>query len=220
MKSEEFVLKTRVLAFAADQRLKQDHEDVLLPAHPQELYPSEKELGQILNHKIIRPFTIQCRRNWLIFFVMGSLLREDDGAIQFWRLKDYLRNEFEYAQHWSDEMWKSRTAGGGTSHVTFLVDGAHISLHPIIMHSWCGCSDSLRFSLPLLAVPLLSYRPVHPPGLHLIFPWCGGQVPCALSLMRTLAPLPSMTLSQVMSPTCTSQSWTRMTLSTMTTPSA
>ena len=64
----------------------------------------------------------------------------------------------------------------------------------------------------------------------------GRQVLCALSLMRTLAPLPSTTLSQVMSPTtCTSQRplnytprnppartgpWTRMTLGAMTTPSA
>ena len=39
--------------------------------------------------------------------------REEDGAIQLWRLKDDLRNEFENSQHWSDEMWKSEMAGGG-----------------------------------------------------------------------------------------------------------
>ena len=27
--------------------------------------------------------------------------------------KDYLRNEFEHSQYWSDEMWKSKMAGGG-----------------------------------------------------------------------------------------------------------
>ena len=27
-------------------------------------------------------------------------------------LKDYLRNEFENSQHWSDEMCKSKMAGG------------------------------------------------------------------------------------------------------------
>ena len=43
----------------------------------------------------------------------GDLLREEDGAIDFWRLKDCLRNHFEQSQHWSDEMWKSRVAGGG-----------------------------------------------------------------------------------------------------------
>ena len=28
-------------------------------------------------------------------------------------LKDYLRNDFENSRHWSDEMWKSKMAGGG-----------------------------------------------------------------------------------------------------------
>ena len=43
----------------------------------------------------------------------GPLPREEDGAIEFWRLKDDLRNEFEHSQYWSDEMWKSKMAGGG-----------------------------------------------------------------------------------------------------------
>ena len=43
----------------------------------------------------------------------GHLPREEDGAIEFWRLKDYLRNEFVHSQHWSDEKWKSTMGGGG-----------------------------------------------------------------------------------------------------------
>ena len=56
-------------------------------------YPVSKQLITLLRH--------------------GHLPREDDGAIEFWRLKDCLRNEFEHSQHWSDEMWKGRMAGGG-----------------------------------------------------------------------------------------------------------
>ena len=33
----------------------------------------------------------------------GQSLREEDGAMKFRRLEDYLRNEFENSQHWSDE---------------------------------------------------------------------------------------------------------------------
>ena len=44
---------------------------------------------------------------------MVKLPREEDGATEFWRLKEDLRNTFEYSQHWSDEMWKSQMAGGG-----------------------------------------------------------------------------------------------------------
>ena len=29
----------------------------------------------------------------------GELSREEDRAIEFWRSKEYLRNEFEYSQH-------------------------------------------------------------------------------------------------------------------------
>ena len=55
--------------------------------------------------------------------------------------------------------------------------------------------DSPRFSLLLLAVHLPSYRLFHSPGGQLLLPRCGGQILCALTLMRTLAPLPSTTLS-------------------------
>ena len=43
----------------------------------------------------------------------GHLLREDDGAIEFWRTEDDLQKHFLYCHHWSDEKWKSSTARGG-----------------------------------------------------------------------------------------------------------
>ena len=46
-----------------DERLKQNHRDVLLPAHPQELHPSEKESGLILSRKIIRQSLTQFQNN-------------------------------------------------------------------------------------------------------------------------------------------------------------
>ena len=56
----------------------------------------------------------------------------------------------------------------------------------------CCVFDSLRLlHFPLFAVYLLSYRPVFPSGHQLHLPRCGG----ALQLMRTLALLPSTTLS-------------------------
>ena len=62
-------------------------------------YPVSKQLSTLLRH--------------------GSLLREDDGAIELWRKKDYLRYEFENSRHWSDEMWKSTTAKGGGNNKRF-----------------------------------------------------------------------------------------------------
>ena len=43
----------------------------------------------------------------------GEIPREEDGTIEFWRLKDDLRNNFEYSQYWSDDVWMSKMAGGG-----------------------------------------------------------------------------------------------------------
>ena len=43
----------------------------------------------------------------------GSLSRDTDGAIEFWRIKDYLRIQFEQSQHWSDEKPKGTMAKSG-----------------------------------------------------------------------------------------------------------
>ena len=44
----------------------------------------------------------------------GSLPRDNDGAIEFWRQEeDCLLYEFEKTRHWSDEKWKVCLAGGG-----------------------------------------------------------------------------------------------------------
>ena len=101
------------LLLQADQRLKQNHKDVFsansstktvpigertwTDIEPQDYssidYPVSKQLSTLLRH--------------------GNLPREDDGAIEFWRFKDYLRNNFEQSQHRSDEKWKSTMANGG-----------------------------------------------------------------------------------------------------------
>ena len=39
--------------------------------------------------------------------------REDDGAIEFWRIKDNLQKHFPYCPHWSDDRWKKSMAGVG-----------------------------------------------------------------------------------------------------------
>ena len=57
------------------------------------IYPVSKQKSTLLRH--------------------GQLPREEDGTIEFWRLKDDLRNKLEHSQCWSDDMWKSKMAGGG-----------------------------------------------------------------------------------------------------------
>ena len=56
-------------------------------------YPVPKRINTLLRH--------------------GELPREEDGAIELWRLKDDLQNKFEFSQYWSDDVWKSKMAGFG-----------------------------------------------------------------------------------------------------------
>ena len=42
----------------------------------------------------------------------GSLPRKNDGAIEFWRIKDNLQKHFLYYHHWSDDKWKKSMARG------------------------------------------------------------------------------------------------------------
>ena len=44
-----------------------------------------------------------------------TVLREKDGAIEFYRIKCYLRNHSSQVQHWSDDRWKACLAAGGGS---------------------------------------------------------------------------------------------------------
>ena len=43
----------------------------------------------------------------------GNLPREDDGAIEFWRIKDDLQKYFLHCHHWSDDKLQKSMAGGG-----------------------------------------------------------------------------------------------------------
>ena len=112
-KTEAFALKTDVLAFASRSKAKAKPRipstacsssrtvpileriwiDIEPGAQFDQAYPVAKRINTLLRH--------------------GQLPREEDGAIEFWRLKDGLRNEFENSQYWSDEMWKSKMQGGG-----------------------------------------------------------------------------------------------------------
>ena len=39
--------------------------------------------------------------------------REDDGAVQYWRIKDHLQSQFPQIPYWPDNRWKACLAAGG-----------------------------------------------------------------------------------------------------------
>ena len=98
-----------------DQRQKQNPQPRVLvgttatiPIHERRwiyIEPSEQNLASYdLSKKVINLL----RHN-------QTLQREQDGAIEFYKIKFYLRNHHSQIQVWSDDRWKSCLAAGGGS---------------------------------------------------------------------------------------------------------
>ena len=80
----------------------------IVPMHERrwiDVEPSEQTLAAYdLSKKVIR-----------LLRHTQTVQREEDGAIQFYRIKFHLRNHSSQVQHWSDDRWKSCLAAGGGS---------------------------------------------------------------------------------------------------------
>ena len=91
------------LLLRADQRPKQNHEDLLLPAHLQGLYLSVKDLGLILSQKLIPLALTQCQNDCVLFFVMVIYFEKMMERLNFDPSVQYNvlipNNFFEYFYH-------------------------------------------------------------------------------------------------------------------------
>ena len=99
VKFEDYALKTNARAFASRSKAKAKPQRRTSASSSTKNYTYwGKELGPILNHKIIRSQIIQCRRNRSI--LRHGEIPRDDGAIEFWRLKDFLQHHFVHSRNW------------------------------------------------------------------------------------------------------------------------
>ena len=121
MKFEDFALKTNVLSFASRSKAKAKprrrtpafSSTRTVPISERSWTDVEPENYSSIAHPVSKQLSTLLRH--------GDLPREDDGAIEFWRIKDYLRNDFVHSQHWSDKMWKSTMARGGANKKYFSI---------------------------------------------------------------------------------------------------
>ena len=105
-KSDEFALKTDVFAFASRSKAKAK------PRRPTSVCSSMRTVP--IRERIWTDIEPGAQSNQAYTLLRhGQLPREEDGAIEFWRLQDYLRNEFGNSQRWFDEKWKGIMAKGG-----------------------------------------------------------------------------------------------------------
>ena len=68
-----------------------------------------------------------------------TVQREDDGAVQFWRIKNFLQNQFPQIPHWSDDRWKACLSAGGGAKRRYQyctdISGKHFYLRALQGHS-------------------------------------------------------------------------------------
>ena len=113
MKFEEFALKTNVLAFASRSKAKAKPQRRISASSSTKTVPIGERTWTDTEPQDYSPTDYSVSKELINLLRHGSLPREDDGAIEFWRLKDGLRYEFENSRHWSDEKWQSIMAKGG-----------------------------------------------------------------------------------------------------------
>ena len=75
----------------ADQRLKQNHKDVLLPAHPPKTMPIGERTWTDIEPQDYSLTDDSVSQKLITLLRHGSPPREDDGAIELWRIKDNLQ---------------------------------------------------------------------------------------------------------------------------------
>ena len=86
----------------ANQRPKQNHKDEILPAYPQEPPLGERTWTDVEPEEYsISEYEVSKKLIHLLRH--GRLHRENDGAIEFWRIEDNLQEHFLYCHHLSDD---------------------------------------------------------------------------------------------------------------------
>ena len=103
MQFEDGALKTDVLAFASRSKAKAKSQRRISASSSTKTVPSGERTWADIEPQHNSPIDYPVSKQLITLLRQGNLPREDDGAIEFWRLPDYLRNHFEQSQHWSDE---------------------------------------------------------------------------------------------------------------------
>ena len=111
--TSETALKTNVLAFASRSKAKAKPRRSTSACSSTRTVPICERCWTDIEPGTYSNIAFPVSKRLTTLLRHGHLPREEDGAIEFWRLKGYLRNEFENSQNWSDQKWKSTMAKGG-----------------------------------------------------------------------------------------------------------
>ena len=102
------VIAARSKAKAKPQKREPDDTPNIIPMHERKWIDIDPSAPSLTAYEVSKKVINLLRHN-------QTLYREEDGAIEFCKIKFHLRNQFSQVQHWSDERWKSTLAAGGGS---------------------------------------------------------------------------------------------------------
>ena len=102
MQFEDFALKTHELVFASRSKAKAKPQRRTSACSSTRTIPIGERSWTDIEPETCSSIAYPVSNQLSALLRHGHLPREEDGAIEFWRLKDYLRNEFENSRYWSD----------------------------------------------------------------------------------------------------------------------
>ena len=103
MQFEDCALKSNVLAFASRSKAKAKPQRRIFASSSTKIVPIKERIWTDIEPQDYSSIDYPVSKQLITLLRHGSPRRENDGAIEFWRLKDCLRYEFENTQRWSDE---------------------------------------------------------------------------------------------------------------------
>ena len=114
----------------AGQRSKQNHKDENLLALPQEPIPIGKTWTDVVPGEY-SPSGYAVSKKLIHLLRHARILREDDGAVEFWRIEDDIQEHFQHCHHLSDDKWKKSMAGGvgNKTRYQYCIDSSGTNLY-------------------------------------------------------------------------------------------
>ena len=113
MQFEEYALKLDAIDFASRSKAKAKPQRRDSASSSTRTFPIEERTWTDIEPQKYSLSDYPVSKKLINLLRRGSLPRDNDGAIEFWRIKDDLQKYVLHCHHWSDYKWKKSMAGGG-----------------------------------------------------------------------------------------------------------
>ena len=108
MHFEDFALKTNVLAFASRSKAEAKQRRRTLACTSTKTVPISERTWTDIEQEDYSPKAYPVSKPLSNLLRHGDLPRQEDGAIEFWILKDYLRNDFVHFSNSKNARWRRK----------------------------------------------------------------------------------------------------------------